>query len=374
MPDAATAGRSSSTPSRNPGLSTRLASVDALRGMTVAAMLLVNDPGDWGHVYAPLLHAQWHGFTPTDLVFPMFLFIVGVSIALALTQRVDQGVAPGALVKPLLGRSLRIIAFGLLLNVCGLWASGHEFYRIPGVLQRIGVCFAFTGLVALYLPSRRVQWGLIVALLAGYGALLASGGTYEPYVNLASRIDDAVLGAHVYLTDAATGRHQDPEGLLSTLGALATTLLGLRAGDWLRQRRVMPLLIAGVVCLGLGFAWDQWQPINKNLWTSSFVLWTAGWSFLALTLCHALIDRAGWRPLGRTFGVNAIAAYGGSALMALALKGFGWSEPIYQTAFAGWMTPLFGPYVPSLAFALSFVLVWWLAMRWLDLRRIYFKI
>ena len=351
----------------------RYASVDALRGLTVAAMLLVNDPGDWSHVYAPLLHSPWHGFTPTDLVFPMFLFIVGVSIALAMLPRLQAGTPAPALLRPALWRALRIVGLGLLLHVIAMWVTDRESLRLFGVLQRIGLCFAAAACIALYL-SARAQWALWGGLLAGYFVLLAAGGSYEPFVNLASRIDFSILGAHVYQIDPASGRGHDPEGLVSTLGALATTLLGLRAGDWLRRGDVRALLIAGAAGLAAGWALGLAQPINKNLWTPAYVLWAGGWSCWILALCHALVDRRGWPPLGRAFGVNAIAAYGGSALLLYLLMGLKWLEPVYRHGFADWMTPRFGPYVPSLAFAVVFVTLWWLVVRALDARRIYFKI
>jgi len=170
----------------------RYASVDALRGLTVAAMLLVNNPGDWGHVYAPLEHATWNGFTPTDLIFPMFLFIVGVSIALALMPRVERGDDTRVLTKTVLVRGARILGLGLLLHLIALFAFDVPHYRVPGVLQRIGLCFAMAGVLALH-TKPRTQWLMSGALLAGYGALLAAGGTMEPFVNIASRIDTRCL-------------------------------------------------------------------------------------------------------------------------------------------------------------------------------------
>jgi predicted acyltransferase len=360
----------SATPAATPA---RFASVDALRGITVAAMLLVNNPGDWGHVYAPLLHAHWHGCTPTDLIFPMFLFIVGVSITLALVPRLERGDAPGKLTRTVLVRAARIIGLGLLLHLCALWAFDLAHYRVMGVLQRIGLCFAAAGLLALH-ARPRTQWLVLASLLVGYGALLAAGGSYEPFVNLASRIDHALLGVHAYQLDPASGRGHDPEGLVSTLGALATTVLGMRAGDWLRRGDSRALWLAGAIAMTLGLAWSWWQPFNKNLWTPSYVLWTGGIACLVLAVVHWLVDRKGLPALGRAFGVNAIAAYAGSAFMLYALVAGGWLEPLYRVGFADWMTPKFGPFVPSLAFAIAFVAVWWVVVRVLDARRIHFKI
>lgn len=351
----------------------RLASVDALRGITVAAMLLVNNPGDWGHVYAPLLHAPWHGCTAADLIFPMFLFIVGVSLTLAFASARQRGAADTALLHSALQRAARIFALGLLLHLCAWFALDQVHFRAPGVLQRIGLCFAVAAVIAVH-GSVRVQWMLLIALLAGYAALLWAGGSYAPFDNLASRLDSLLLGDLVYQVDPATGRGHDPEGLLSTLGALATTLLGVRAGDWLRRGQLRTLCLAGIVCLAAGYAWSCWLPWNKNLWTSSYVLWTGGIACLVLAGAHVLVDRRGWPAWGRAFGVNAIAAYAGSAFLLYALAASGWLEPLYRVAFADWMTPQWGPTLPSLAYAVAFVALWWGVVRVLDWRRIYFKV
>lgn len=351
----------------------RWASVDALRGITVAAMLLVNNPGDWGYVYAPLRHAQWHGVTPTDLIFPIFLFIVGVSAALALTPRLERGESPHELCTQVLVRALRIVGLGLLLHLCAWWAFDLPHFRPMGVLQRIGVCFAFAGILVCS-TNTGVRWIVTTGLLIGYAALLATGDSYAPFDNIASCFDHAVLGVHVYQIDPVSGQGHDPEGLLSTLGALATTMLGVQAGAWLRGGRARWLWIAGGVALIAGQCWSLVLPLNKNLWTPSYVLWTGGVSFWLLALAHWLIDRRGLPALGRAFGVNAIAAYAGSAFMLYGLAAAGWLAPIYEHGFAQWITPLFGPDAASLAYAVVFVALWWGVVRWLDARKIYFKI
>lgn len=358
--------------SANPAL-VRFRSVDALRGLTVAAMLLVNNPGDWGHVYAPLLHAEWNGCTPTDLIFPFFLFIVGVSIALGISPRWEGGVPRATLMRTAAWRGFKILAIGLVLHALAWWWLDKPYFRPWGVLQRIGLCFIVAAWIALYLRPR-ARFIVLLALLLGYWAALALNGGYAPWVNLASRVDTALIGPHVYAFDIATGRGHDPEGLLSTLPAIATTVIGLFAGDALRRSRSRRLWPAGLLLLLLGYAWSWWMPFNKNLWTSSYVLWTAGWATLGLALAHALIDRRHWPAWGRSFGVNAIAAYAGSAVMVYALAGLGWMEPIYAHGFAEWMTPRFGPYLPSLAFALAFVAVWWGIVRVMDARGWHWKV
>lgn len=351
----------------------RFASVDALRGITVAAMLLVNNPGDWGHVYAPLLHADWHGCTPTDLIFPFFLFVVGVSIALGIVPRAEAGADIGGLQRGIVVRALKIIAIGLLLHVLAMWWLDRPVYRPMGVLQRIGLCFLAAGLLALHVRPR-VQWLLVGAILLGYWTLLAAGGTYAPEVNLANRFDTALLGKFQYRFDPVSDLGQEPEGLLSTLPAIATTLLGVRAGAWLRRGDTGAMACAAVAALALGWTWSLWFPLNKPLWTSSYVLWTAGWALLALLALHVLVDRRGWPALGRSFGVNAITAYAGAAAVVYALLGTGAWSWLYRNAYAGWMTPLAGPYLPSLAFALSYVASWWLVVRWMDRRSWHLKV
>lgn len=351
----------------------RLLSLDALRGCTVAGMLLVNDPGDWDHVYAPLDHAPWNGCTPTDLVFPFFLFVVGVSVALSLLPRREHGVPSGDLMRTALWRALRILGLGVLINVLAWWWMPGVHLRFPGVLQRIGVCFAAVSAFALY-TRPRIQWSAIAVILLGYWGLLLSGGSLDRWVNIVSRTDTAVFGHFVYLIDPVTGRGHDPEGLLSTLPSIATALLGVRMGCWLREGKLRLLLLAGVAAALLGFIWSRWLPLNKNLWTSSFVLWCAGWATLALLAFHVCIDKRGWPALGRRFGVNAIAAYAGSELMQIVLPALGWQDPLYKQLFASWITPLAGPYIASLSWAIVFVALWWVIVYVMDRRRIYLKL
>jgi len=330
-------------------------------------MLLVNNPGDWEHVYAPLRHAKWHGCTPTDLGFPFFLFIVGVSITLALQPPPERDIPRSMLARGVLLRAARIVGLGLALHACSWILLDYAHYRPWGVLQRIGLCFAAGGMFALY-TNARLQWVCIGALLLGHWTLLAAGGSYERFANLGDRFDTALFGPMLYVVDAASGRGHDPEGLFSTLPAIATTLLGVRAGAWLRSGGQRALILAGLAALALGALWAQTLPFNKALWTGSYALWSGGSALLVLALCHIAIDRRGWPALGRRFGVNAIAAYVGSAAMVYALSALGLWQPIYAIGFAQWMTPLCGPFLPSLVFAVAFVGLWWLILRAMDRR------
>jgi predicted acyltransferase len=351
----------------------RFDSVDAFRGLTIAAMLVVNNPGDWEHVLPPLLHAPWHGATPTDFIFPFFLFIVGVSIALSVGPRREAGADAATLSRSIAWRGARLFALGLVLSLAVYLTFDRPALRLMGILQRIAVCYVIVALLAVFVRPR-LQWVSLTSLLIGYWALLAMGGTLEPGTNLVSRVDTALLGSMAFEFDAASGRGHDPEGLLSTLPAIGTTLLGLWAGQWLRAGQLRRLLLAGAFCLVAALAWSPVLPFNKNLWTSSFVLWTGGWAFLALVLVHWCVDRRGAPPLGRSFGVNAIAIYASSILLVCALVGTGLGGPLYEDLLASWMTPLVGPYVASLAYALLFLALFWFLARSLDRRGIYIKI
>ena len=353
--------------------SKRIASVDAMRGLAVAAMLLVNNPGDWGHVYPPLEHAAWNGWTPTDLVFPFFLFIVGVSLSLAMGARIEAG--DGASLRvTVVKRGLRIVALGLVLHALAWWLMDKPALRIPGVLQRIGLCFALAGLIAIqWRAAGQRVW--LAALLVGYGALLLWGGPLDKAGNIASRVDAWLLGPHGYEWDPVTGLGHDPEGLVATLGALATALLGWRCGEALRAGALRQLAAVGLIAAATGFALDAigLMPINKNLWTPSFVLWTGGLAALVLLAAHALIDRLGAPALFRSFGVNAIAAYAGAWICSVLIAAFGWMPTLYGQGL-GWLGAWLGPRAQSLGFAVAFVGVWWLIVRELDRRRWYWKI
>lgn len=327
-------------------------------------MLLVNDAGDWSHIYPWLEHAEWHGCTPADFIFPVFMLIVGMSLQLALGRQLDAGAVAAPMARAVLLRGARIVLLGVALNLVSLLAMGGHGFRLLGVLQRIGICFALAGMIAIYLRSARAQWAALAAILLGYWALLAGGGGVEPNVNLPDRIDTAVLGALSYQWDAATGLAHEPEGILSTLPSLATVILGMRAGDWLRKGRIAPLAVGGAVAMMIGGLWSLALPLNKQLWTSSFVLWTGGFGMLAIALAYQLIDVRGWPPLGRAMGVNAITAYAGSWLAACALAASGAVGPLYEQVFRTPLAPLFGPEFASLAFAAVFTAVFWVAMAY----------
>jgi predicted acyltransferase len=346
-------------------------------------MTLVNNPGPWEHIYWPLEHAQWHGWTPTDLVFPFFLFIVGVSITLAFAKRVEIGGSHRELYWKVIKRSLIIFGIGLFLNAFPRFDISS--LRIPGVLQRIAVCYLIASLI--FLTTRtRTQIAITIALLIVYCVLVSfvpapgfAAGDLTKEGSLPSFIDRVVFGRHVW----SQAKVYDPEGILSTIPALATTLMGVLTGDWLRTEKTRyekaaGMFVVGALCIAVGWGWNAYFPINKALWTSSYVLFTGGLALQFLSLCYWLIDIKGYRKWAKPFeifGVNAIALYVGSGIMAdlfgvLRVQGQPLGAWIYNHAFASWLSDVNA----SLAFAIAFVL-FWLGLMWLLWRRrIYIKV
>ena len=365
----------------------RLGSLDVFRGLTLAAMILVNDAGDWDKTYAPLLHAEWHGWTPTDLIFPFFLFIIGVAIPYAFAGRLARsGGDRGPLHRQILRRTLILLALGLFLNWFPFYTVDWPTARIPGVLQRIALVYPVAALAWLHL-GKRLRALLTAVLLVGYWLAMTSipvpehgAGDLSPQGNLEAWVDHQVLGPHTWKKAPGPG---DPEGLLSTLPAIATALLGLFAGDALRSRvKLDRLLLWGAAATAAGLVWGRWFPINKNLWTSSYVLFTAGVALLLLASIYFLIDlkhRDAWAHPFLVFGTNAILAFFGSTLLAKLGYLIHWmkdgqkvtlQQALYRSLFASWLPA----YVASLAWALAYVALWWGLMALLYRRRIFVRI
>jgi predicted acyltransferase len=365
-------------------VSGRLLSLDVFRGATIAAMILVNNPGDWGHVYWPLLHVPWHGWTPTDLIFPFFLFMVGMS--LTFSRRLDA--------RPAFARALKLIGLGLLMALYPYFPV--LTVRWPGVLQRIGLCYLAAWAAKRWLRPRG-QAVLAACLLVGYWALMtkATGPeghppSLEPQTNLSAQVDRMVLVPHVW----SVTKTWDPEGVLSTLPAIATTLLGLLFGEWVRSGRkpfttTLGLLLGGLALTALGILWGEaaapWLvfPINKSIWTSSFVLLTGGLAAALFGLTYWIVDVAGWKRWAApfvTYGKNAIAVFVGSGLLAKTLLSIKWPDGsgvavslwrrLYEALYASWLPP----YGASLAWAVSMVVLFYLVALWMDRRGLYLKV
>lgn len=377
----------------------RLISLDVFRGITVAAMILVNNPGSWSSVYAPLEHAEWNGWTPTDLIFPFFLFIVGVAITLSIGGKLERGEVRRGIISGVLRRSAKIFAIGLFL------ASFPFFHlsriRIPGVLARIAVCFLFASLIFLFTSARgqavtaaillAVYWVLMKAapVPSDYvAAVIERGGNPEKEANLAAYVDNTLLHGHLW----SQSKTWDPEGLLSTIPAIATVLLGILAGHWIKSNRsakekIYGLAIGGAVCVIAGQIMNIWFPINKNLWTSSYVVFTAGLALIFLALCYWLVDYKGYKRLAFpfvVFGVNAIAVFVLSGLVArlMGLIKEGVARPdgttgyvslqsyYYENFFASWASP----FNASLLYAIAFILLMYIPMHILYRKKIFIKV
>ena len=370
----------------------RLRSLDVFRGATIALMILVNNAGDWGKTYAPLLHAEWHGWTPADLVFPFFLFILGVAIPFALGgHRAADPAELHLLHRKILRRAAILFALGLLLIWFPYFTVVWARARIPGVLQRIALVYLAAALAYLHLrPRGRVA--LALGLLGGYWAVMKlvpvpgfGAGDLSPAGNLAFWLDHQILGAHVWRYSPGPG---DPEGILSTLPAIASALMGVFVGDLLRSRRLPRrklawLLLGGAAGIAFALGLQPLFPINKNLWSPTYVIFTGGAALLALGAAYALIDLAGvarWARPFEVFGTNAIAAYVGSGVLAKLLLAIRWSDGAGGSVTAQrWLyshchAALLPDYVASLAWALSHVAIWWIVTAALDRRGLYLKV
>ena len=365
---------------------TRLISLDVFRGLTMAGMVIVNNPGDWGNVYAPLLHAPWHGWTPTDLIFPFFLFIVGVSITLS-----RKSASWGTIAR----RAAIIFALGLLL--AGYPRFNLERWRIPGVLQRIALCYLFAaGLYKVTAASKDPAYGgariigsVALALALAYWAVLmlvappgGVAGDLTPDGNLAAWVDRALMSGHLWKPK------WDPEGLLSTIPAISTTLLGVLAGMCLASplpasRKAAWLAIGGAAGMVAGLIWNLAFPINKNLWTSSYAVFTAGFASLLLAACYWAIDVRGWRGWTKPFvilGSNAITLFVASGVLVKTLNLIrvttddGRDVAVSRYAYVQWFVPLASPKNASLMYALANLVVLFVLLAWMYRRRLFLRV
>jgi len=394
----------------------RLLALDVFRGMTIAGMLLVNDPGTWSAIYPPLEHAAWHGWTPTDLIFPFFLFIVGITTHLSIEARRARGDDDGMLMRQIVRRGLIIFLAGLLLNGFPFftWAAvpgnpDPSFvdrvvdrlynWRIMGVLQRIGIAYMLAALLS-FRTTLKQQVAIIASLLFGYwfamtllpvppDGFLGVDVLDKPAATLAAYFDRALLdwgryGNHLWINS----RTWDPEGPFSTIPAIGTAMLGILCGRWIGSSRPLSERLAGMFAAGsiammAGLMWHWSFPINKSLWTSSYVLFTAGMAAVTLATCMWIIDEhrvTGWTKPFVIYGMNPIIAFVGSGITARLIYSVFKVESggqqislqawIYRTFYASWLAPRNA----SLLFAVTFVLVWFAILWVLYRRRIFLKV
>jgi len=358
----------------------RLLSLDVFRGATIAGMMLVNNPGDWGYVYAPFRHAAWNGWTYTDTVFPFFLWIVGVAMTFSFAKRMERGDDKKKLALHVLQRSAIIFLIGLLLNGLpfGL-LFGHQFsfstIRIPGVLQRIAVCYLVAGLIVLNTGWKAQGW-IATVILTTYWIAVAvipvpgfGAGVLDPTGNLCWYLDSSLLIGHTWSGAPAPGF--DPEGILSTLPAVGTTLFGVLTGHLLRseksrEEKLIRMFVYGNVLLLVGLIMDNWFPINKNLWTSSYVVFMAGLALNVLGVLYWLIDikkKQRWSQPFAIYGLNAITMF----FLAGLFGRLSWLVKLTNDAgeritlktwyYGNLFVPLASPMVASFAHSLFYVLL-----------------
>ncbi|MGE5682804.1 MAG: acyltransferase family protein [Bacillota bacterium] len=368
----------------------RLLSLDVFRGLTIAGMILVNNPGSGQSVYPALRHAKWHGVTPTDLIFPFFLFIVGITTTISLSKRKERGDDQKKLIMQIIKRAAILFLLGLIMASFPFYNYDFSHIRIPGVLQRIGVVYLISSILFLK-TGMKTQAIIAGSLLFIYWALMTlvpvpgiGYANLEPATNLGAFIDNMLLGGHLW----GASKVWDPEGILSTIPAISTCLLGILTGYWLKSQadkttKAVWMFIWGNCGLVLGAIWDMWFPINKSIWTSSYVLYSAGMALEFLAMCYYLIDVKGynwWTKPFVVYGTNAITVYFLSGIVAKLLYTIKFNDSfgklitlkaaIYNSMFAWWLQPINA----SLLWALSYCL-FWLAMMWiLYSKRIFIKI
>lgn len=367
--------------------SQRLYSLDVFRGITVAAMILVNNPGSWDSVYPPLLHAKWNGCTPTDLIFPFFLFIVGVSIHFAYQTKFAEGFTRKVFLK-ILKRALIIFSLGIFLSLFPKF--NFSTVRIPGVLQRISLVFLFCSII-YFKANWLAQIRITIILLVGYFILMTlvpvpdfGPANLEPETNLGAWLDRLLLDGHLW----AQSKTWDPEGMLSTVPAIATGILGMLTGKLFTTvkepaQKTSWLFFIGALLILSGLAWDMVFPINKALWTSSYVLFCAGIAMQFLAACYWLIDVQGikkWSTPFIYYGTNAIFVFVASGLLAKILIRTKITSPdgneisvwsyLYQNLYASWLNP----YNASLLFALTLLGIFLLILWWMYKKKIFVKV
>ncbi len=357
---------------------TRYLALDAFRGITIALMILVNTPGTWSHVYAPLLHADWHGATPTDLVFPFFLFIIGSAMFFSF-KKSDFSATPEQFLR-IIKRGFIMFFIGFMLNVIP-FNTPVDTWRVMGVLQRIGIAYAIAASLVLVLNRRGVFTISAVILFAYWGILLSAGeGALTIEGNIIRQFDLSILGAnHMY---TMRGVSFDPEGLLSTLPAVVNMLLGFELTRYLtsiknKESSVIKLILIGGLAIGLGALWSLVLPINKSLWTSSYVIYTTGFACLLLAAFVWLIDLKGQDKLVSpllVYGTNPLFVYVLSFLFVTAYL----NTPVGDSSLYRWLYEQFKliaePTFASFLFAFSHVVLFWFVSLKLYQRKIFIKI
>ncbi len=365
----------------------RLISLDFFRGLTIAGMILVNNPGSWKYIYAPFKHAEWHGWTYTDTIFSFFLFIVGVSITFALSKRLEITQSRSLVYKKIISRTLIIFGIGLFLNTFPFFHLSS--IRIMGVLQRIALCYLFASIIFIN-TSKRGQFAWAIALLMVYWVFMAlfavpevGAGSYVKNENFAAYIDRFILSGHMW----SQSKTWDPEGLFSTLPAISTTLFGVLTGYLLKsklsaKKKIRNMIGWGIVGIVIGYIWSLWLPINKSLWTSSYSVLMAGLALIVLAFCYFIIDVKGYKKVALPcviFGMNAIAMFVLSIFIAKFLSIIkiitdDGTVSLQSFIYTNFFQSIFGNYLGSFLFAIIFILLLYIVALVLYKNKIFIKV
>jgi predicted acyltransferase len=383
----------------------RIQSLDVFRGITILMMIFVNNPGSWNYMYAPFKHAEWNGWTPTDAIFPFFIFIMGVSIVWAFTNKIEAGIARQQLYKEIASRTLKLFGLGLLLNLLSInllapdyhWVSESLFkVRIMGVLQRLALVYAITSFLFLKVsPATLVKISLLFLaiywvvmfyvpfMVLSNGMMIDLTGCLEPGKNFAAYVDNIVFGAnHVYVTQNTLIPY-DPEGILSTLPAVVSCIIGVLTGLYLKNKspifpQIATLIVWGIFFVFIGQILGHWFPINKTLWSPSYVFFMAGLALVFLAINMYLFDNRKPNAFARffkVFGMNAIFFFMFSGVLARLLLMFKMGDVrLRDWLFTHVFSQAFGNMGGSLMFSVVFLLISYLVLNEMYRRKIFWKV
>ncbi|MBF0502630.1 MAG: DUF1624 domain-containing protein [Candidatus Riflebacteria bacterium] len=376
----------------------RLISLDAFRGLTIAFMLLVNNAGDWDHVYRQLEHAGWNGCTAADMVFPFFVFIMGVAMPLGIIPQLERGISIGQLGRNILRRTAILFGLGVILSTVAFW-SYMDHFRLMGVLQRLALTYLFLAIIIL-LNNRSLEAALFWVILILYaGALFLYASTHGDssfalpmFYNLSDLIDTKILGSMNYTYDKILLLGHDPEGLFSTIPSISSGLAGVFCGRMLLEYKsamhtFLKLILSGLGMITLGFLSQYVIPFNKNLWTPSYVIYSTGWALFSLGIFFYLIDvKKYFKPFYPliAYGSNAISIYFAASIVAPLTVGIRWIDAagesvrlktfMYKSTYAQLISPYFGDYIPSTLWGITYVILFFFLADWMFRKKLFVKI
>lgn len=376
----------------------RLISLDAFRGLTIVFMLIVNNAGDWDHVYGQLEHAAWNGCTAADMIFPFFVFIMGVAMPLGMLPQLEKKVALGKFANNILRRSVILFGLGVVLSAVAYW-SYRDSFRLMGVLQRLAVTYLFMAMILLF--NKRVLeialfWILLIVSASALIFYAQNHGDlsllFPIYYNLADLVDTRLLGTLNHAFDKTLFLGHDPEGFFGTIASISSGVAGIFCGrifleNKLPMKKFWKILFFGLALIILGVFSQKIIPFNKNLWTSSYVIFSSGWAFLVMSIFYYLIDiKNVLKPfyLFIAYGSNAIVSYFLVSFLAMITVGIKWIGPtgemirlknvLYQATYATWFSPIFGDYFSSALWGITYVVLFFFVVDWMYRKKLFVKI